>query len=93
MRPHVQEYFEVAVHEGDPDEQTAPPEVPQLQGGRGPGGQAVTRAGPQHSPTALRAGSPLSSSPPTACHNPTKTTSGAQAAALTFGVLMNLAGS
>lgn len=37
MRPHVQEDFEVAVHEGDPDEQTAPPEVPQLQGVRGAG--------------------------------------------------------
>ena len=59
MRPHVQEDFEVAVHEGDPDEQTAPPEVPQLQGVRGPGGQAVT----QHSPAALGAGSPLPCSP------------------------------
>lgn len=29
-RAHVQEQFKVAVHEGDPDEQTAPPEVPQL---------------------------------------------------------------
>ena len=34
------------------------------RGARGPGGQAVTRGGPQHSPTALRAGSPLPCSPP-----------------------------
>lgn len=87
MRPHAQEYF-TAVHEGDPDEQTAPPEVPQLQWGQGAGGQAVTMCWATAQPPLPSGLDRHCQAPrPRTCHTSNQTTSGAQAAASTLGCL------